>query len=97
MFLYLWLLDLSLIILFFILTDTINIIFRQTKGATYNFSVSSLNCVFSEVVRNFLKVHKDIDEDKIGAFLFNGERVQDYKTLKENNIKENDIILITEI
>ena len=77
--------------------NAINIIFRQTKGATYNFSVSSLNCVFSEVVRNFLKVHKDIDEDKIGAFLFNGERVQDYKTLKENNIKENDIILITEI
>ena len=75
----------------------ININFRRTKGGEYKCSIDSLNWVFSKVVRKFLKEHEDIDENKINAFLFNGKRVEDYKTLKQNNINENDTIMIYEI
>ena len=75
----------------------ININFRRTKGGEYKCSIPSLNWVFSKVVRKFLKEHEDIDENKINAFLFNGKRVEDYKTLKQNNINENDTIMIYEI
>ena len=34
---------------------SVNLIFKDTQGLQYNFPVSSLDCVFSEVVREFLK------------------------------------------
>ena len=72
----------------------INIIFKDTTGVKYNFSVSSLDCVFSEVVREFLKKNPNINIDEVGGFLCDANMIQNHKTLKENNIGENKIIVM---
>jgi predicted RNA-binding Zn-ribbon protein involved in translation (DUF1610 family) len=72
----------------------INIIFKDTTGVHYNFSVSSLDCVFSEVVREFLKKNPNINIDEVGGFLCDAHMIQNHKTLKENNISENKIIVM---
>ena len=73
---------------------SINIVFKDTTGVKYNFSVSSLDLIFSEVVREFLKKNPNINIDEVGGFLCDARVIQNHKTLKENNICENKTIMM---
>ena len=76
---------------------SINIIFKDTTGMKYNFSVSSLDLVFSEVVREFLKKNPNINIDEVGGFVCDAQRIHNHKTLKENNICENKVIMMIKV
>jgi len=74
--------------------NSIKIKFKETKGPQYEMFVSP-DTIFAEVVRNLLNQHKEIDGEKIGAFILNSVRVRLHSTVKENNIENNSIIMIT--
>ena len=76
--------------------NSIKLIFKDTKGLKYDLFVSSLDLVFSEVIRQLFKKYSDFDEDKTYAFLRDGQRVQNHKTLGENDIGNNKIIMVIE-
>ena len=76
--------------------NSIKLIFKDTKGLFYELYVSSLDLVFSEVVRQLFKKYSEFNEDKEFTFFSNAERIQNYKTLRENNLNNESIIMIFE-
>ena len=73
--------------------NEIKIFFEDMKGLRYE-RIVSLDSTFSEVVRNLLNDNKNIDKEKISSFVCNGARVVNHKTIRQNDIKNGNKIIM---
>ena len=67
--------------------------FKTTEGQSFDLAVDSLDLVFSKVIHELFKKFPDY-EDKIKGFVCQGKPIQNQKSLKDNNISNNDTIMI---
>ena len=67
--------------------------FKTTEGQSFDLAVDSLDLVFSKVIHELFKKFPDF-EDKIKGFVCQGKPIQNQKSLKDNNISNNDTIMI---
>ena len=67
--------------------------FSTTEGQNFDLVVGSLDWVFSKVIHELFKKFPDY-EDKIKGFVCQGKPIQNQKSLKDNNISNNDTIMI---
>ena len=73
--------------------NDIKLQFKDAKGTLYEIYISSEK-TFAEAVRMLLNTYKKIEKENISTFLSDGKRLQMQKTLKENCLENNSIILI---
>ena len=74
--------------------NPIELIFKDTEGQEYKINILSFDCIFSEVACQLIEKYPNLDSENIRGFLCEGKPIKNYKTLKENNIEKNSIILI---
>ena len=70
----------------------INIIFKLPSGEEYHISGKE-NELFKTVLDRFLSEHQELNNKTINA-LFQNYKIDLYKTLSENNIQENNLLLL---
>ena len=70
----------------------VNIVFRLSTGEEYNIQAKE-NEKFQTVLNKFIEEHQEINNKTINA-LYNNNKVDVYKTVSENNIQENNLILL---
>ena len=73
-------------------SKTITIIFKLSTGEEYTIQGKE-NEMFKNVLNKFISEHREIDIKTVNAFL-NNNKIDLYKTLAENNITENNIIVL---
>ena len=70
----------------------VNIVFRLSTGEEYNIQAKE-NEKFQTVLNKFIEEHQEINNKTINA-LYNNNKVDVHKTVSENNIQENNLILL---
>ena len=70
----------------------INIIFKLPSGEEYQISGKE-NELFKTVLDRFISEHQELNSKTVNA-LFQNYKIDLYKTLSENNIQENNLILL---
>ena len=73
-------------------SNTITLKFRLSSGEEYDICGEE-NDLFKTVLDKFISEHSEINNKNINA-LYNDNKIQLNKTLLENNIKENNIIIL---
>ena len=71
----------------------IKLIFRNTKGNSYEIFASPDES-FGKIVHTLLQAHKEIDKKNIGTLISNAQILKMQKTIKDNKLKNNSIIMI---
>ena len=71
---------------------TINIIFQLSSGEKYTINAKE-DALFKTVIDKFKSEHPEISNKTINA-LFNDNKIDLYKTVSENNIKDNNLIVL---
>ena len=71
---------------------TINIIFQLSSGEKYTINAKE-DTLFKTVIDKFKSEHPEINNKTINA-LFNDNKIDLYKTVSENNIKDNNLIVL---
>ena len=67
----------------------------QSSNQLLNFKVlCNTNTIFNIIVNKILKEEYKLSDENNFYFLCNGNKVNDYKTVKDNKLKDGDAILI---
>ena len=74
--------------------NKIKLIFKSTKGNSYEIFASPDESL-AKIVRTLTQTHKEIDKKKIGTFVRNAKILQLQKTIKDNNLENNSVIMMT--
>ena len=70
----------------------VNIVFKLSSGEEYNIQAKE-NEKFQTVLHKFIEEHQEINNKTINA-LYNNNKVDLFKTVSENNIQANNLILL---
>ena len=70
----------------------VNIVFKLSTGEEYNIQAKE-NEKFNTVLNKFIQEHQEINNKTVNA-LYNNNKVDLYKTVLENNIQNNNLILL---
>ena len=73
-------------------SKAITIIFKLSTGEEYTIQGKE-NEMFKNVLNKFISEHREIDIKTVNSYL-NNNKIDLYKTLAENNITENNIIVL---